>query len=105
MHVQGRPSDLADIFISYSRTDKPLVAPIVAALEAKGWSIWWDMDLAPGEEFDDVTAAALESARSVIVVWTPISVASRWVRGEARVGADRGVLMPVRFQDAKQPIG
>ncbi len=104
MHVQGRPSDLADIFISYSRTDKPLVAPIVAALEAKGWSIWWDMDLAPGEEFDDVTAAALESARSVIVVWTPTSVASRWVRGEARVGADRGVLMPVRFQDAKLPI-
>ena len=95
---------MADIFISYSRSDKPLVAPIVAALEAKGWSIWWDMDLAPGEEFDDVTAAALESARSVIVVWTPTSVASRWVRGEARVGADRGVLMPVRFQDAKLPI-
>ena len=95
---------MADIFISYSRSDKPRVAPIVAALEAQGWSIWWDMDLAPGEEFDDVTAAALETARSVIVVWTPTSVASRWVRGEARVGADRGVLVPVRFEDAKLPI-
>lgn len=95
---------MADIFISYSRTDKPLVAPIVAALEARGWSIWWDMDLAPGEEFDDVTAAALEGSRSVIVIWTPTSVASRWVRGEARVGADRGVLVPVRFQNAKLPI-
>ena len=95
---------LADVFISYSRTDKPRVAPIVAALEAKGWSIWWDMDLAPGEEFDDVTAAALESARAVMVVWTPTSVASRWVRGEARVGADRGVLVPVRFENAQLPI-
>jgi predicted ATPase len=38
------------------------------------------------------------------VVWTPTSVASRWVRGEARVGADRSVLAPVRFDAAQLPI-
>jgi tetratricopeptide (TPR) repeat protein len=95
---------LADIFLSYSRTDKPRVAPLVAALEAKGWDVWWDMALVAGEEFDNVTAAALETARSVVVVWTPTSVASRWVRGEARVGADRNVLAPVRFDAAQLPI-
>ena len=95
---------MSDIFLSYSRQDKPLVAPIVAALEAKGWDVWWDMALIPGEEFDNVTAASLERARAVVVVWTPTSVASRWVRGEARVGADRNVLVPVRFEGAQLPI-
>lgn len=95
---------MTDIFLSYSRQDKPLVAPIVAALEAKGWDVWWDMALVPGEEFDNVTATVLERARAVVVVWTPTSVASRWVRGEARVGADRNVLVPVRFEAAQLPI-
>lgn len=95
---------MADIFLSYSRTDKPRAAPLVAALQALGWSVWWDMDLAPGEEFDEVTGAALEAARCVLVIWTPTSVASRWVRGEARVGADRQVLVPARFDAAIPPI-
>lgn len=76
----------------------------MAALEAKGWDVWWDMALVTGEEFDNVTAAALERARAVVVVWTPTSIASRWVRGEARVGADRNVLVPVRFEGAQLPI-
>lgn len=95
---------MADIFLSYSRTDKPRVAPLVAALEAKGWSVWWDTDLSPGVDFDSVTAEALKSVGAVVVVWTPTSVTSRWVRGEARVGADRGVLVPVRFENAELPI-
>ncbi len=95
---------MADIFLSYSRTDKPRVAPLVAALEAHGWSVWWDSALAPGEEFDQVTSAELDRCKAVVVVWTPVSVASRWVRGEARVGADRGVLVPVRFANAQLPI-
>jgi adenylate cyclase len=95
---------LADVFVSYARRDHARVAPLVAALEAEGWSVWWDPEIAPGEEFDALIAGALESARSVLVVWTPNSVGSRWVRGEARDASDRGVLVPVRFDDAKLPI-
>jgi len=95
---------LADIFISYSRQDRARVAPLVAALEAHGWSVWWDPEIAPGEEFDSLIARELDAARSLIVVWTPHSVESRWVRGEARDAADRGVLVPVRFEHAKLPI-
>jgi adenylate cyclase len=95
---------LADIFVSYSRQDKGLVAPVVAALEAEGWSVWWDPEITPGEEFDALISRELERARSLVVVWTPQSVESRWVRGEARDAADRGVLVPVRFQNAKLPI-
>jgi adenylate cyclase len=95
---------MADIFVSYSRTDRARVAPLVAALEAEGWSVWWDPEIPPGQEFDSLIAAELERANAVLVVWTPASVSSRWVRGEARDAADRGILVPVRFDDVKLPI-
>jgi adenylate cyclase len=95
---------LADIFVSYARNDKGLVAPLVAALEAEGWSVWWDPEITPGDEFDSLISQELEGARSVVVVWTAGSVDSRWVRGEARDAADRGALVPVRFGNAKLPI-
>jgi adenylate cyclase len=95
---------MADIFVSYSRTDKARVAPLVSALEAQGWSVWWDPEITPGDEFDALIGAELESARAVVVVWSPASVDSRWVKGEARDAADRGVLVPVRFENARLPI-
>ena len=95
---------MADIFVSYARSDRARVAPLVAALEAQGWSVWWDPAITPGEEFDRYIAAELKRAAAVLVVWTRASVESRWVRGEARDGADRGILVPARFDQAELPI-
>ncbi|TAN08717.1 MAG: TIR domain-containing protein [Rhodanobacteraceae bacterium] len=95
---------MADVFISYARADKARVAPLVAAIEAKGWSVWWDPAMSPGQEFDDEIDGELQAAKAVLVVWTPTSVASRWVRGEARDAAERGILVPVRFGQARLPI-
>ncbi len=95
---------MADVFVSYARTDKARVAPLVAAIEAQGWSVWWDPEITPGQEFDDQIDVEMEQAKAVLVVWTPTSVASRWVRGEAREAADRGILVPVRFEQARLPM-
>jgi adenylate cyclase len=95
---------MADVFVSYARADKARVAPLVAAIEARGWSVWWDPEIAPGRQFDDEIDVALQAAKAVLVVWTPTSVVSRWVRGEARDAAERGILVPVRFDQARLPI-
>ncbi len=95
---------MADVFVSYARNDRARVAPLVAAIEAKGWSVWWDPSIAAGQQFDDQIETELQAASAVVVVWTPTSVASRWVRGEARDAAERGILVPVRFEDARLPI-
>src|SRR5579863_6535928 len=95
---------MADVFVSYARSDKARVAPLVAAIEAKGWSVWWDPEITPGQEFDDQIEAEIDAAKAVLVVWTPVSVASRWVRGEAREAAERGILVPVRFEQARLPM-
>ena len=95
---------MADVFVSYARSDKARVAPLVAAIEAQGWSVWWDPEIDAGQQFDDQIEAELKAAKAVVVVWTPTSVASRWVRGEAREAADRGTLVPVRFDGANLPM-
>jgi adenylate cyclase len=95
---------MADVFVSYARTDKARVAPLVAAIEAKGWSVWWDPEITPGQEFDDQIEAEIDAAGAVLVIWTPDSVTSRWVRGEAREAAERGILVPVRFEQARLPM-
>jgi adenylate cyclase len=95
---------MADVFVSYARSDKLRVAPLVAAIEALGWSVWWDPEIDAGQQFDDQIEAELKAAKAVVVVWTPTSVGSRWVRGEAREAADRGTLVPVRFETASLPM-
>src|SRR5262245_55670147 len=95
---------MADVFVSYARSDKVRVAPLVAAIEAAGWSVWWDPSIEPGQEFDQQIATELGSAAAVVVIWTRASVASRWVRGEAREAADQRKLVPVRFDGASLPI-
>src|SRR5574337_277018 len=103
-HPSRRSPPVADVFVSYARADKARVAPLVAALESKGWSVWWDPEINPGQEFDDQIDAEINAAKAVLVVWTPTSVVSRWVRGEAREAAERGILVPVRFEQAKLPM-
>jgi adenylate cyclase len=95
---------MADVFVSYARTDKERVAPLVAAIEAQGLSVWWDPEIDAGQQFDDQIEAELKAAKAVLVIWTPTSAASRWVRGEAREAADRGTLVPVRFEGASLPM-
>jgi adenylate cyclase len=108
LHLAARPAagfiGMADVFVSYARHDKARVAPVVAAIEAQGWSVWWDPEISPGQEFDDQIDAEIAAALAVLVVWTPVSVASRWVRGEAREAAERGILVPVRFEQARLPM-
>ena len=95
---------MADVFVSYARADRERVRPLVKALESEGFSVWWDPEIAPGQEFDRLIAEELRRAKAAVVVWTPTSVNSRWVRGEAREAADRGILAPVRFEKADLPL-
>jgi adenylate cyclase len=95
---------MADVFVSYARSDKARVAPLVDALERHGWSVWWDPAIDAGEQFDDQIEVELKAAKAVLVVWTQASAASRWVRGEAREAADLGTLVPVRFDGARLPM-
>jgi hypothetical protein len=94
---------MSDIFISYAREDRPRVERLAAALAQRGWVVWWDPDIRIGEDFGRVIHTALQAARCVLVVWSHQSIVSPWVKDEAQVGLERGVLLPVRI-DAVAPL-
>ena len=77
-----------DIFLSYNREDAATAKRFADAFAAEGLNVWWDTALRSGEAYDEVTEAALRGAKAVVVLWSPRSVASRWVRAEATI-ADR----------------
>jgi TIR domain len=96
---------MSDIFISYAREDRPRVEHLAAALEQCGWAVWWDPDIRTGEDFGRMIHTALHAARCVIVVWSHQSIVSPWVKDEAQVGQERGVLLPVRIDAVAPPLG
>jgi len=95
---------MSDIFISYAREDKGRVEILAKALQAKGWSVWWDPHIPTGKRFDQVIEAALTEARCIIVVWSSHSVSSLYVVAEAKEGAEREILVPVMIEDVKVPL-
>src|SRR5215467_5381587 len=89
---------MADVFVSYAKTDRPLALKLASMLEAEGWTIWWDISLIPGDDFRNEIMTELGRARAVIVIWTDASIKSDWVRSEAgRAQADRK-LIPVKLE-------
>ena len=97
---------MADIFLSYAREDLERARSIAAALEAEGWSVFWDRRIPPGRSFEDYIEERIKASRVVMVLWSPHSVASSWVRIEAAHGRDRRppALIPILIAPAAIPF-
>ena len=95
---------MSDIFLTYAREDLPRVKPVVDALAARGWSVWWDRTIKPGQIFAHEIQAALDNARCMIVLWSWNSVVSFWVQVEAAEGHGRGILIPALLDDVVIPL-
>lgn len=95
---------MADVFISYAREDKESAKRLADAIEARGWTVWWDRRIPAGKSYEDVIQQAIDDAGCVIVLWTGKSIASEWVRNEAAEAARRKVLIPIRLEDVRLPL-
>ena len=95
---------MADVFISYSSKDRGSARTLAAALIQRGHSVWWDREIVTGESFDHVIERELESARTVVVLWSSEAVSSEWVKNEAASAAERNVLLPANLDGARLPL-
>ena len=93
-----------DVFISYSREDRAAARHFAQSLSYEGLSVWWDAALHSGETFDEVIERELRAAKAVIVLWSPRSVSSRWVRAEATLADRQHKLVPVAIESCDRPI-
>jgi len=93
-----------DIFLSYNREDAEVARRFAEGFEAQGFDVWWDQALRSGEAYDEVTERALNEAKAVVVLWSPGSVVSRWVRAEATTADRNHTLVPAIIEPCNLPV-
>ena len=98
---------MSDVFVSYKAEDRRRVEPLIQALEADGLSVWWDAQIGGGERWREAILKNLESAATVIVVWSKRSVGvdGEFVRDEATLAKRLGTYLPVRIDNVNPPLG
>lgn len=96
---------MASLFLSYAREDCDKAQAIAFALEKADHAVWWDNRIEGGAEYGREIEQALEQSDAVVVLWSPASVESAWVRDEAAAGRDRGRLVPVSLDKTNPPMG
>ncbi len=98
---------MSDVFVSYKSEDRRRVMLLVEALQADGFSVWWDEQIGGGASWRHVIQTELDAARCVIVAWSKNSVgpAGAFVQDEATRAQQRQVYVPVRLDNAPLPLG
>lgn len=95
---------MTDVFISYKREERPRCERIAAKLRSLGLDVWFDARLQSGESFDREIERAIKEAKAVLVLWSPRSIESRWVRNEANTGLEGNKLVAVCLENMTLPV-
>ena len=96
---------MADVFLSYAREDRARAEQVAHGLEANGIDVFWDSEIPPGATWADHIEQKLSQCKALIVLWSTHSTKSQWVREEARMGRDKGVLIPAMIDNVPAPFG
>lgn len=95
---------MADVFISYAREDRVTAQTFATLFQNAGYTVWWDKEMYAGQDINDKILKEIALAAAVIVLWSPYSVDSKWVRGEARLAAEFACFMPIAISPCNIPI-
>lgn len=100
-------SSATHVFVSYKAEDRARLKPLVAALEAEGFDVWWDAHIGTGADWREEIQHHLDAARCVIVAWSERSAGpeGHFVRDEAARAQRRGSYVPIRLDDVEPPLG
>ncbi|MFZ4121518.1 MAG: toll/interleukin-1 receptor domain-containing protein [Caulobacterales bacterium] len=86
------------------REERARCERIANKLKALNLNVWFDARLPSGKSFDREIESTIKKAKAVLVLWSPASVESEWVRNEAGIGKERGVLAAAQLASCELPI-
>lgn len=87
------------IFISYSKKDSDFAHQLADDLEAAGFKIWIDKSIGGGDLWRETIEKNLKAAGEVIIVVSPNSMASEWVKHEGSLAYGWGKqLFPILIE-------
>src|SRR3990172_9517712 len=94
------------VFISYSRKDMDFVRRLASDLKKTGLAVWWDISgIPPGSEWPKRIQDGLENSSYCIVVLSPDSIQSSWVRKEYTFAqSEKKPIVPLYYRPCKIPI-
>ncbi len=95
---------MADVFISYSRSNTVAARAAAKALREAGFEVWLDHELAAHGSFADAIEAELTAARAVLTLWSADAAASEWVRSESNRGREARKLVQVKLDATILPL-
>lgn len=71
------------VFISHSSSDKGEAKALAVALKNRGVDVWFDeWELVPGQSWQHEIGRALDASSAMVVLITPESIDSEWVKSE-----------------------
>lgn len=76
--------DIADIFISYQREQRPQAEILARKLKSSGYTVWWDIDLLAGDDFAEDIEHVITHCKAFVVIWSEQAISSQWVMREVR---------------------
>ncbi|MES9831956.1 MAG: toll/interleukin-1 receptor domain-containing protein [Candidatus Thiodiazotropha sp. DIVDIV] len=96
---------MSDIFIAYARKDRVVAEELTTEFNRLGFSVFYDINIAPGDVWRDTITSALEKAAVVVVLWSESSIQSEWVRAEADMALRDNKLLPILISSVEIPLG
>ena len=95
---------MADVFISYARTEEASAKLVADKLGEAGFKVWRDDQLPAHRGYAEVIEERLNGARAVIVLWSAEAGKSQWVRAEADTARNLGTLVQASLDDVLPPL-
>jgi hypothetical protein len=92
----------SDLFLSYSRVDRPLAEQFVKTAAARGVNVWYDEDIEGGRDWRERIVAALGSAKALVILFSEHSNDSRQLIKELAVADNmRKQVIPVLISNCE----
>lgn len=95
---------MAEVFISYKRERRPAARHLEQILIRYGYTVWFDLALVRGKDYEAQIEHELTAAKAVIVLWCKLSVASEGVRSEANRAKSDDKLIPLVIEPCRLPL-
>jgi hypothetical protein len=91
-----------DIFVSYRRTDRELVAKVVTRLEQRGVSVWYDAEIEGGADWRETIVEALTNSGMMVVFFSDACNDSRQLKKELAVADSlEKPVAPILIEDTR----
>ena len=95
---------MSEIFVSYARATATQAHMVAEALRGLGYAVWRDDELPAHRLYAEVIEERLATAKAVVVIWSAAAVKSQWVRAEADVAREAGILVQLSIDGSIPPL-